>query len=92
MAGLAGTFWQARVATREAAKAREVKNFVIGLFEVSDPAQSRGRDITARELLERGARRMDTALAGQPEVQAELLEVLGNIHRTWVSTARRIRC
>ena len=82
MAGLAGTFWQTRLATREAAKSREVKNFLIGLFEVSDPVQSRGRDITARELLERGGRRMDTALAGQPEVQAELLEVLGNIHRT----------
>ena len=81
MAGFAGTLWQTQLATREAAKSREVKDFLIGLFQVSDPEQSRGRDITARELLERGGRGVDTALAGQPEVQAELLEVLGSIHR-----------
>ena len=57
--GLAGTLWQARAASRaaaaasrEAAKAREVTQFVVGLFSVSNPEQSRGREITARELLE----------------------------------------
>ena len=58
-----------------------MKNFVVGLFEVADPAQSRGREITARELLARGVRRVDSAFGGQPEVQQELLGVLGRIHR-----------
>jgi eukaryotic-like serine/threonine-protein kinase len=80
-AGLAGTLWQARATSREAAKARAVKNFVVSLFRVSKPEESRGREITARELLERGARRIDTGLARQPELQAEMLEVLGVIHR-----------
>jgi len=80
-AGLAGTLWQARATAREAAKARAVKNFVVGLFRVSKPEESRGREITARELLERGAQRIDTGLARQPELQAELLDVLGVIHR-----------
>jgi eukaryotic-like serine/threonine-protein kinase len=79
-AGLVSTAWQARVAAGEAAKEREVKNFLVGLFTVSDPTRSRGQDISARELLERGARQVDTSLARQPEVQAELLEVLGVIH------------
>lgn len=79
--GLAGTFWEARIAAREAAKAREVKDFVVGLFKVSDPAESRGREITARELLERGRQRVESALARQPEAQVELLHVLGDIHR-----------
>jgi serine/threonine-protein kinase len=86
--GLAGTLWQARAASRaaaaasrEAAKAREVTQFVVGLFSVSNPEQSRGREITARELLERGTRRVDSALGRQPEVRAELLGVLGEIHR-----------
>ncbi len=80
-AGLGGTLWQARATAREAAKARAVKNFVVGLFRVSQPEESRGREITARELLERGARRIDSGLARQPELQAELLDVLGVIHR-----------
>jgi tetratricopeptide (TPR) repeat protein/predicted Ser/Thr protein kinase len=80
-AGLGGTLWQARATSREAAKARVVKDFVVGLFRVSQPEESRGRDITARELLERGARRVDSGLARQPELQAELLDVLGVIHR-----------
>ena len=86
--GLAGTAWQARRATSEAraaaaeaAKARAVRDFVASLFNVSRPDEARGRDITARELLEEGRRRIDTALAGQPEVQAELLDVLGSIYR-----------
>jgi len=78
--GLIGTTWQARVAERSAAKEREVKNFLVGLFQVSDPAQSRGREISARELLDRGARRADSALAKTPDLQSELLHVLGTIH------------
>jgi len=80
-AGLAGTLWQARATSREAAKARAVRNFVVSLFRVSKPEESRGREITARELLERGASRIDTGLARQPELQAEMLDVLGVIHR-----------
>ena len=80
-AGLAGTLWQARATSREAAKARAVKDFVVGLFRVSKPEESRGREITARELLERGARQVDSGLARQPELQSEMLDVLGVIHR-----------
>ena len=58
-----------------------VKDFLVGLFEYSDPEQSRGREITARELLELGTRRVDTALTREPEIQAELFGALGVIHR-----------
>jgi tetratricopeptide (TPR) repeat protein/predicted Ser/Thr protein kinase len=81
VAGLAATLHQARAKTREAAKAREVTDFVVSLFQVSDPAESRGREISAAELLARGVRRVDSALGRQPEVQEELLGVLGRIHR-----------
>jgi eukaryotic-like serine/threonine-protein kinase len=80
IAGFGTTLWQAQAKAREAAKAEEVKNFVVGLFALSDPAESRGREITARELLERGVRRVDSALGRQPAVQAEMLGVLGTIH------------
>ena len=81
LVGLGGTLWQARVAAREATKEREVRRVLVDLFRGSSPQESRGRDVTARELLERGTQRLDTALAGHPDVQAELLGVLGLIHR-----------
>ncbi|MBA3345597.1 MAG: serine/threonine protein kinase [Gemmatimonadales bacterium] len=80
--GLASTTWQARVASREAATSDAVKEFVLSLFEVSDPGESKGRTVTARELLDRGAARVETELRGQPEVQAEMMGVLGGVYRT----------
>lgn len=66
-------------AERETAKAKEVERFLVGLFEVSDPGESRGEQVTARELLERGVERADGELADQPEVQARMLSTLGHI-------------
>jgi serine/threonine protein kinase/uncharacterized protein HemY len=81
LGGIGATLLQVRATAREATKARAVKDFVVSLFQVSDPAQSRGRDITARELLERGVRRVDSSLGSQPQVEEELLGVLGTIYR-----------
>jgi serine/threonine protein kinase/tetratricopeptide (TPR) repeat protein len=79
--GIGATLLQSRATALEATKARAVKDFVVSLFRVSDPAQSRGREITARELLERGVRRVDSSLGSQPQVEEELLGVLGTIYR-----------
>jgi serine/threonine-protein kinase len=80
LAGLAGTTWQARVAAREAMKAGAVRDFVVGLFRKADPQEARGRDLTVRELLQRGTVGLDTALVSQPAMRSELLHVLGQIH------------
>ena len=64
----------------EAAKATEVERFVVGLFDVSDPATSLGKTIDAITLLERGAERVESGLADQPVVQARLLSTLGHIY------------
>jgi serine/threonine-protein kinase len=79
--GLIGTAWQAGVASREAAKAHEVSRFLAGLFAVADPARTNAAEITARELLDRGASRIETELAGQPDIQAEMMLLLGRIYR-----------
>ena len=81
VAGLIGTAWQARVASREAAKAREVSRFLTSLFEVADPALTNAASITARELLDRGASRIESQLAGQPDLQADMMILLGRIYR-----------
>jgi serine/threonine-protein kinase len=81
LAGVGGTLWQARAARREAERVRTVKDFLISLFEAATPEEARGEEITARELLARGVHKVDSALAGQPALQEELLGVLGAIHR-----------
>ncbi len=70
-----------RLAQTEAETARRVSDFVVRLFEVSDPSEARGRQITAREILERGAARIEDELAGQPVVQSRLLHTLGKVYR-----------
>ncbi|MGH7578746.1 MAG: tetratricopeptide repeat protein, partial [Gemmatimonadales bacterium] len=80
VAGMAGTAWQARAASREARRADQVRQFVVGLFEVSDPDRSQGDSITARALLDQGASRLATELAAEPELRAEMQAVLGGIY------------
>ncbi|MBI3932801.1 MAG: serine/threonine protein kinase [Acidobacteria bacterium] len=67
-------------AQREREKAERVAAFLVDLFRVSDPREAKGRTVTAREVLDRGARRIDTELRDQPEVRATLLDTLGVVH------------
>jgi serine/threonine-protein kinase len=67
-------------ANQEAETAREVSHFLETLFEVSDPGTSRGETITAREILDQGARRVRWELADQPMVQARLMGTMGNVY------------
>ena len=64
----------------EAQRAEQVSVFMTGLFEVSDPGESRGNSITARELLDRGAGRIGTELGGQPLLQARLMDTMGDVY------------
>lgn len=85
IAALVG-FYTSRLASErdrarlETAKAARVAEFLTGLFEVSDPSQSKGETITANELLERGATRIKSELADQPEVQATMMNVMGTVY------------
>ncbi|MBZ0088877.1 MAG: tetratricopeptide repeat protein, partial [Thermoanaerobaculia bacterium] len=54
--------------------------FLVRLFEGSDPAHTRGEAISARQLLEEGTRRIEAELADQPEVQVSLYNTLARIH------------
>lgn len=81
LAGLAGTIHQARIASMEAAKAMEVRDFLVGLFEFSAPDIAQGREITVREMLDRGAERIRGELVGQPEIQADMMATAGDIYR-----------
>jgi len=70
-----------RAARAEAETARQVSDFLIGLFERSDPGVAQGDDPTARELLTRGREKLEGELAGQPLIRARLQATVGGILR-----------
>ena len=55
-------------------------DFLVGVFEQADPYHKGTEDVSARRLLETGARRASRELSGEPEVQAALLNALGLAH------------
>ena len=67
-------------ANREAQAAERVSDFLVGAFAISDPDESRGNKITAREVLDKGARQIETDLAGQPALQARLMSTMGKVY------------
>jgi tetratricopeptide (TPR) repeat protein len=69
-----------RRALLEAQTARETSNFLIGMFKVVDPGESRGNTITAREILDRGAQQIRAQLDGQPEVKARMMRTIGEVY------------
>lgn len=64
----------------EAETAKQTTNFMVDLFNVSDPSEALGNTITAREILDKGAERIETELADQPEIQATLMDTMGTVY------------
>jgi len=93
LAGFAGsmTYQQAQTARAlhraeaETRKARDVTRFLVGMFRDADPFQQTsavgGPAGAAETPLDLAARRIDSELAGQPDVRGELLVTLGVIQR-----------
>ncbi len=67
-------------ARREAAVSKRVTDFLTGMFKVSDPGEARGNSITARELLDRAAKDVETALTGDPVLQARMMDTMGGVY------------
>ncbi len=63
-------------------KAKETAEFLVGLFAVPAPAPSGNTDITARELLDRGAEKIQTELSKSPETKAEILMTLAEVYNS----------
>jgi eukaryotic-like serine/threonine-protein kinase len=88
LAGFAAITWvQAQriaeerdTAAVERARAEKVSSFLVELFELSDPSRSRGNQVTARELLDLGARRISSGLRDQPQTRATLLATIGRVY------------
>jgi hypothetical protein len=83
-AGALVALWQRNRALRQAAIAREalargeqVKDFIASIFTHAVPRAGRGGAVAAADLLRAAARRVETDLAGQPAVAAELGALIG---------------
>lgn len=73
---------QSSRASRERDKAQKVSAFLVDLFKVSDPGEARGKTITAREILDKGADRIERELQDQPDVQGTLMNTMGLVYRS----------
>jgi serine/threonine-protein kinase len=71
---------QADEIARQRDAATEVASFLTGIFEMADPTTSRGEQVTARELLDQGAARIETDLAAQPAVQGQMMQTIGEVY------------
>ncbi len=73
----AGALVERDRARRERDKARQALSFLTEVFAHADPYQQGADEVTARQLLDTGARRAARELGGDPEVQAALLHAIG---------------
>jgi serine/threonine-protein kinase len=84
------SIWQARVAREqtkiaqtEATTAKAVQGFLLDLFQANSSLQSdpqKARQMTARELLDRGAARIDEALGAVPLSRIEVMGTMADMY------------
>ena len=67
-------------AERERARAQEISSFLVDLFKLTDPEQNRGNQVTARQLLDSGAKRLQSGLVDQPASKAALLATVATVY------------
>lgn len=67
-------------AIQEAETATRVSEFLVELFEVSDPSAARGNSVTAREILDAAVGRIDETLADEPGVRANLKYAMAQVY------------
>lgn len=85
-ANLARALGAERKATAEAETAQQVADYLVKVFEVSDPffssipGEGPGTEITAGEILKQGTLRIEADLRDQPEIQARLFYALGKVY------------
>jgi len=82
-AGLAGTIWQARRAETQARTSAAVQGFLSDLFRANSSNQDdpvKARQTTARELLDLGVKKIDTAMIDAPAAKVSVLGLLSELY------------
>lgn len=68
-------------ATQAAQEAEAVTDFLVDVFDVTDPDRAQGRTLTAREILGSGGVRLRSELAGQPATQGAVASAMGEAYQ-----------
>ena len=72
---------QGRRIAQERDKARYSLSFLLDTFKDADPYQTKGERLTADEIMTRGSERVSRDLSRQPDIQAALMDAIGEIER-----------
>jgi len=64
---------------RERDRANRVTSYMVSMFRQSDPSRAKG-STTAREMLDQASQDIDKSLAEDPELQTNLMDVMGGIY------------
>ncbi len=71
---------QLRRIIRERDRANRITDFMTGMFKVSDPSEAHGNQATAREILDKASTQIDSGLASDPELQTQMMMVMGQVY------------
>ncbi len=66
-------------ARRESVRVAASRDALLDLFRQADPDQTSGGNVTAKDMLAGGRKRIEQAFAGQPDLQASLLASVGEL-------------
>lgn len=67
-------------ATAASATSRATTDFLVGLFSVADPGENRGERLTANQILERGATKLQEHPGDDPAVDAAVAVEIGRVY------------
>lgn len=67
-------------ANREAETSKRVTDFMVNMFGVPDPSEAKGNTVTAREILDKASKEIETGLANDPEVQSRLMYTMAKTY------------
>ncbi len=67
-------------ARTEAATAERYSEFLVNMFAAAAPENSKGKEVSAKEILQEGAGTVRKELAGEPALQSRLLATIGWVH------------
>lgn len=79
LAALVVSLLQTRRAEAEAQRAERAREVLVSVLEGADPENTRGREVTVRELLEQSGPRIEREVADDPELRDELLMAVARV-------------
>ncbi|MBI1354631.1 MAG: tetratricopeptide repeat protein [Acidobacteria bacterium] len=72
---------QRDIAERERQRAEQTAQFLTEVFRISDPGETRGERVTAREILDISANRLRRETGADPALRAQLLDTIGVVYQ-----------